>query len=730
MRNIWEIFKRDIKGIHKNAIAWVVVLGLSVVPSLYAWFNIAASWDPYSNTGNLKVAVANTDDGYSGELLPIELNLGEQVITSLRANDQLDWIFTDAGQAKEGVKSGKYYAAIVIPETFSQDMMSLFSTDVRHSDILYYINEKENAIAPKVTDKGATAIQRQIDEIFAETVSGIGLDILDGLSNMTDQEDVQNLISRLNGSIRSIETDLTSAESTVQAFADLTASMQQMLSTSSAFLEQAGENTESNLSLLNEAGNSADGLKNALSGTADSVNQVLSQGSDCYDAVSGQIDQTFEEIAQGNQAAGDGLSGLADEVQVIIDRFTGFRDSLQELGDSLPEWEQIVKPAVGTAVGKLNESIAQQESVRDKLNETAGKIAETSGDVDTYRNELKQLASQSAAQIGAVRADYEENVRQKLDGLFATLGDTGDAVTSVLGELDSGTDSLADLSGSAQSNLGQLKETLDSSAALLGDAARKAGEVTSRLDEAAQNGDLQAVRELLGSGTDSLSSFLAAPVSMKTEALYPVENYGSAMAPFYSTLSIWVGGIVLAAMLKVTVSENKKSGLGQVKDHELYFGRYILFLLIGIVQSTLICLGDLYFLEIQCEHPVLFVLAGWVSSLVYVNIIYTLTVSFGDIGKAVSVVLLVMQVAGSGGTFPIEVAPEFFQKVYPFLPFAHSMAAMRECIAGFYQNTYWMELGKLCLFLVPSLLLGLVLRRPVIRWNTWFSEQLESTKLM
>ena len=140
--------------------------------------------------------------------------------------------------------------------------------------------------------------------------------------------------------------------------------------------------------------------------------------------------------------------------------------------------------------------------------------------------------------------------------------------------------------------------------------------------------------------------------------------------------------------------------------------------------------GDLYYLGIQCEHPFYFLLAGWISSIVYVNIIYTLTISFGDIGKAVSVILLVIQVAGSGGTFPIEVAPGFFQAVYPLLPFTHSMAAMRECIAGFYQNTYWMELGFLLLFLVPSLLLGLVLRKPVIRLNDRFMEKLESTKLM
>ena len=243
-------------------------------------------------------------------------------------------------------------------------------------------------------------------------------------------------------------------------------------------------------------------------------------------------------------------------------------------------------------------------------------------------------------------------------------------------------------------------------------------------------GDFSELEELISGDKDSISSFLAAPVELKTNEVYPVENYGSSMAPFYSTLSIWIGGIVLVAMLKVTVSENSTAGLKRLKLHQIYLGRYLIFLILGLLQSTLICLGDLFYLGIQCEHPFLFLFAGWISSIVYVNIIYTLTVSFGDIGKAVSVVLLVMQVAGTGGTFPIEVAPGFFKAVYPLLPFTHSMAAMREAVGGLYGMDYWIDLGKLCIFFVVSLIVGLVLRKPIIKMNEAFSEKLEETKIM
>ena len=726
MKKIGQVFLYDISHIKKNVIAMIVVLGLCVVPSLYAWFNIAASWDPYSNTNGLKVAVANTDEGYEGEILPLQINIGDTVISSLRENDQLDWTFTGKKDAVEGVKSGKYYAAIVIPKSFSQDMMSLFSEEMTHSDIIYYINEKENAIAPKVTDKGASAVQQQIDEIFVKTAAQVGLDLLDTISEVTSSDGAQAAAQNLTENIRKIGSDLDSTAGTVKAFSNMTVSMQQMLDATADILNKAGQNTETNLSLLNETGNSVDSLRSAVSGTTESVNQVLAQGSQCYDAISGQINNAFSSISTGAGATAGTLNSVASEVQVMIDRYTGFRDSVQQLADSFPLASDLLQPIIGN----LNESIAHQEAVRDKLNEAAAKITETASDAGNYQVQLDQLVQQSSQQISGIRSDYENNVKTQIDTMFGTLGDTSSAVQSLFTSMDNGVEDMEKLAKDAGSGLEKMKTTLDTSASLLTETAEKVNQAAEKLDTAAQDGNVETLKNVLGSSPEVISSFVSAPVRMQTKALYPVENYGSAMAPFYSTLSIWVGGIILVAMMKVTASENLKRALTPLKPHQIYLGRYLLFLVLGLIQSGLICLGDLYFLGIQCEHPFLFLLAGWVSSVVYVNIIYTFTVSFGDVGKAICVVLLVMQVAGSGGTFPIEVAPEIFQKIYPFLPFTHSMTAMRECVAGFYQYTYWAELGIMCLFLLASLFLGLVLRKPVIRLNELFIEKLEDTKLM
>ena len=245
---------------------------------------------------------------------------------------------------------------------------------------------------------------------------------------------------------------------------------------------------------------------------------------------------------------------------------------------------------------------------------------------------------------------------------------------------------------------------------LLSDTSADLRETAGRLDQAIAAGDDEQIEEILSGSSNRLSSFFASPVELDTKRFYPIANYGSAMAPFYSVLAIWVGGIILVAMLKVQVEKSRYETLYYVKDYQLYLGRYGLFFLLGFMQSSLLGLGDLYFLGIQCEHPFYFMITCWFTSIVFVNIIYTLTVSFGDIGKAICVILLVMQVAGSGGTFPIEMTPRFFHQIYNFLPFTHSMNAMRECIAGFYEDMYWVELGILAIYFILSLLLGAIFR--------------------
>ena len=726
MKNIWQIFKRDVWRIKNNVIALIVIMGLMVVPCLYAWFNIAASWDPYKNTGNLKVAVASVDKGYEGSLIPIDINIGDRVLSTLHENDQMEWVFTNKDAAVEGVKSGDYYAAIVIPENFSNDMMSLFSEDIEKPQITYYSNAKENAIAPKVTEKGASAIQNQINQVFIETVSDTGLTVMQSVINMTDEEDTGSLVSNLLRNLRNISGSLDASSETLRSFSGMTSSIQQLTSSTGDFLDDVKKQSSDGSGTLSGMQKTVTDIRDTINGTTDSINKLLDSSKGYYEEISKLLDSAFETQAGDARAVADTLDTVAARVDKTISSYTEVRDSIAALGESNPELSALTEPIVA----KLNASIATQTELSESLKSTAESLRTSATDVVTAKKELDKLIDESVDGIDSVKKDYEDNVKSILNKLSASLKSAGSDISDLLRQLDKSVDGIRELTDSATSDLVAIQSALDNSGALLDRASSKVSGMITKLEQMQQSGDFSELRSLLSENREALSQFLAAPVSLKTHKVYEIENYGSAMAPFYSTLSIWIGGIVLVAMMSVTVSDSTLEGLSGVKNSHLYFGRYILFFIMGLMQSTLIGLGDLLFLGIQCRHPFLFMLACWFSSIVYVNIIYTLTVSFGDIGKAISVILLVIQVAGTGGTFPIEVAPTFFRVIYPLLPFTHSMAAMRETVGGMYGMDYWADLIKLSVFLILSLIVGLVLRKPIIRLNDKFSEKLEETKVM
>ena len=726
MKNVWKIFQRDMMRIRNNVIALVVIIGISVVPCLYAWFNIAASWDPYSNTGNLKVAVASVDEGYEGSLIPIEINIGDKVLSALRENTQMEWVFTTEEKATSGVKSGKYYAAIVIPKDFSNNMMSVFSEKVEKPEITYYSNAKENAIAPKVTDKGAGAVQRQVNEVFIETVSDTTLTVLQAVSNMTQASGAETIVANLNTNLNQIAGDLTASAGLLESFSDMTGSAQKLLNSTTEFLQTVQQQTKESRQTFQETSKTFSGLDDSMDAATDSVGTALKSAENVYDQMDQIISDAFSDESADAQQIASTLDTLAGQVGNVVTAYTSVRDSVAAVADKYPE----TSPLVDAIVVRMDTSIQQQKNLQSKLQDSAKGLRDATTDLGTARSELKDLAAKNRDNMSGVSASYKSSVQKSLNQLSASLTSSKQEISSLLSQLDQSANGIYKLTDTADSDLSEIQKVLGESGELLTEASDRITDTTAKLDEMEQSGNFAELETLISGDRSSISSFLAAPVSLNTHKVYEIANYGSSMAPFYSVLSIWIGGIVLVAMLKVNVSENCTKGLKNVKLHQIYFGRFITFMIVGLFQSTLIALGDLLYLGIQCEHPFLFLLGGWFSSLVFVNIIYTLTVSLGDIGKAVSVILLVVQVAGTGGTFPIEVAPSFFRAVYPLLPFTHSMAALRETVGGMYGMNYWIDLGKLAIFLGISLIVGLVLRKPIIKANDAFTEKLEETKLM
>lgn len=736
MRKIAELFKRDLSRVRGSVVACIVAVGLVIVPTLYAWFNIAGSWDPYGNTGNLKVAVANSDEGYLSDLIPVRVNIGDTVVSALRENESIDWEFVKEDAAVEGVRSGEYYAAVVIPGDFSSRMMTVFSDEVEHADIVYYENQKANAIAPRVTDKAASTVRKQIDETFAETISDVGLATASSLLEFMDGDQVANYAANLSATLDAGIATLRDASQTARDFTGILGSSTGLLDSAGGLLDRAGETTSGAEALAGDIKTGLASMDAALDGAVSSINDALADSAGDYEAAAKAIEEAFGAIDDHVATSVGQLRGAASKISSQAENLRDTQANIKHLEDKVegmslpPAVKKDLVQRIDIAANSIGNVANQQELLAKHLSDAADSLDAGAADARKQAQEVKDDLAAAKGDIASIEGSYKKTLEAEVDELAAAIEEVAGSGRRMADDLSAAVTDLSGASKALAGNLTDARAVLEGAADDLVASADELQGLKDGLDAAVASGDVQKVRDLIGSDPASLAEALAAPVALDREAVYHIRNYGSAMAPFYTVLSIWVAGIVLAAMLKANVDERDIQALAPIRLHELYLGRYAFFALLAFAQATLVCAGDLLFFGIQCEHPLQFLLVGWVAGFVFSNMIYTLTVSFGDVGKAIAVVLLVMQVAGSGGTFPIEMTADFFQGVYPFLPFTHAINAMHAAMAGAYGMEFWTELGILASYLLPSLALGLVFRRPVIRANRWVTEKLEETKLM
>lgn len=714
VKKAFQIFKRDILRLLKNPVALVITIGICVIPSLYAWYNIVANWDPYGNTANIKVAVANNDQGTSNEYVG-ELNAGDETVSKLKENDQLGWVFTDADAAVEGVKSGEYYAAIVIPDDFSANLTSMLTGTFTQPQLEYYCNEKKNAIAPKVTDTGAETVEEQINETFVATVSET---LVEKIQNAAGDLDAQGAETQ-GGILENVQR----SNRALQDVRDALAGMQKTIATS----KEAGAKADETLAALSgqipslvNALDKGDALlasaRTSSRNFASSLNTTLSHGLTQMGKVSSNANVAVGKLSGAISAAGGKVDGALADVQMVINDVNGIIIDIREITgiDS------------GLILSALEEQLAELQTLKDALQDQSTDIQNSAGAIAGAVSSLDSATQQGISAMEGVQQDMASTVlpqlSQGMDSFSEVSGDLTGVVTSleptiaqargVLAQLTTTLDQASSTMSQADSSLEKLQGTLSTAANDV--AALRASESLDKLDE------------ILGASSADLADLMSSPVTLTTKAVYPVSNYGSGVAPFYTNLALWVGGCVLIAIIKLEVDGE---GIGAFTATEGYFGRWLLLVVLGFAQAFIVCCGDLV-LGMQCLRPELFVLAGIFTSFVYVNIIYALASAFKHIGKALVVILVIVQIPGSSGMYPIEMMPDFFQYLHPLLPFTYGISAMRETIGGMYGMDYAINLGILAVFLAVALFIGVKLRTLMLNLNLLFDKELERTGVM
>lgn len=720
MKRAFEIFRRDVNRLSHNMVAMIVTIGVCLIPSLYAWFNIAANYDPYANTGNIKIAVANADKGTENELIG-ELNVGEEIVQNLKKNDSLGWKFTDEKKAVQGVKSGKYYAAIVIPEDFSSSFVSILSGDMKQPQFEYYLNEKKNAIAPKVTGTGASTIQEQVNEEFIAAAAGSVSKILGQTAEQmgTQVDTVQeSLIAKMQTAEENLEeyqVVLENLNKTIDGSDDLINGTQETLDALKSAVASGAKSMNNGTDILASVRNSVGALSVGLS-------DGLTQGADALSGISSAVGTDLGKLNEKVQNVNEKIGNTITSMQDLISKNEEILTVLRELDNQVPG------NPLSEIIEKLETENQRHKEILKNLQTGNNSIGNA---VNTSVQGLNQIASviqDGQKNLQTSRASFEKNVLPSLNQSLDSFAQLSGKVSGVLAGVEPSAEQLKNVTGDLKQTLSDTKTAMESTKEALDDVQKKLNTAITDLG-ALQSSDIYlSLKELTKKDTGEVAEFMHSPVQLETKSFYRVENYGSAMAPFYTNLAIWVGGIVLIAIFKMEVDKDEKIKSFTVTQG--YFGRWILYITTGLIQALIICLGDIYLLKIQCKNPAAFVFAGLFASFVYVNLIYALSITFKHIGKALSVILVILQIPSSAGTYPIEMTPAFFQFVHPLLPFTYGINAMREAIAGIYGMHYWKNILCLAVFLPIALGIGLLLRPHLLNLNYLFDRKLAETDLM
>ena len=689
MRNIWTVFKTDIRTLSRCFFACVVVVAIALLPSLYAWLNIYSNWDPYGNTGGISIAVASLDEGYTDEDGVYE-NKGQDVVDDLREATSINWVIVDTEeQAKGGVESGDYYAAVVIDKEFSRNMFRMLTDWTGKPAITYYENAKKNAVATKITDTAVETLKRSISENYLEVViSGImeQSNLLAADLTETDPE------TAVKGLLYQAQDVLTGCRRMMDAFraagdAGVSASDAQALSVAIA-------NINKNLPDVSAIADNAAQLQHALYTALANVERAL----DRFEAALGTA-----ELPSAQQQLRD-AAAVMGRLSTQLTDLAGRLEAANITGD----------PAVAAQVTQLRELAGRCARLQTALNELAdssdvgGLLADCDALVDAIQD--------AAARIPVTGRD----LRRQLDTVVSEVSDAMDGVKSLSADARALRAALSDTTAALGVTMDLLRPAAERMVNSLSDTINELEGMTT--------GEyMDILLNILGGDPIAYSQYFPEMVQTTVNKVYPIENYGSAMAPFYTTLAIWVGSVILSSLVKIHA---RTDGLIDPRPAELYFGRYLFFFLLSQIQAAVIVTGDLYLLKIQCLHPGLLYLTASLTAFTFSLLIYSLALSFGDVGKAVVVVVMVMQIAGSSGTFPIELLPEIYQKIYRFFPFPYAIDAMRECICGLYGDYYIRQIAFLLLFAAAALLIGLLVRRPFMGLNHFMEEKLEETELL
>lgn len=695
MKNIWKIYWEDLNSIVTKLMTIVVIGGLIFLPSLYAWLNIKASWDPYAKTDQIPIGFVNEDQGAT--IRDEEVHVGDDLVAQLREDNNFSWHFVDYNEGMEEVEFGNYYATIVVPEDFSETLGSVITDEPEKAEIKYYVNEKINAIAPKITDKGASVIVEEISSQFIATVNGIIFEMFNEIGleleeSLPDIELFEGYIFTLEGELPLIHKKL------VETDEQLT-SAQTYVGDAKTYLPQVKELITSAKSAIETADDFLQTVEKEVKSLSPKLKEEFDELEETLDSIATEKDTIIQNIEEATEQV---------DIATIDKEINEMLRELEEISEELLAIEaELTEPKE-----QLSLLIEQIETMQRDLTEIQKNIKDITNyfeqNEDLYRTIESSINELTAIDLDQLVTVFDESVETKLldeiDRAQTTVTNSKEALLKIEDKLPEIESMIETIDTKITDGKNVIQTLLNKYPAIFSQVEELANKIRKVQSEA----DLQVIIDLLLNDPEAEKSFFKEPVTLHKNEVFPIENYGTGMTPFYTVLSLWVGGLLLISLLSPNVP-----GQERFNPKVVYLGRWLTFVTIGIMQTLIVTLGDIFIVGVSVTHKFWFVIFGLLISFVFMTIVYTAVAILGDVGKAVAIILLVLQIASSGGTYPVVLLPEFFQTVHPVLPFTYGVDLMREAVGGIIWKRALIDLIALIIFALMTLLIGIFLKGPV-----------------
>lgn len=853
LKNVFYLYKLDWKRIFSNPISAFLIIALMILPSLYAWFNIKALWDPYGNTSELPIAVYSADKG--AEFQDKHIDIGDEVIDTLHKNKQLGWRFLDSKEdLVEGVKSGKYYAGIYLPADFSDDLISFTSGKIEKPTIEYYSNQKINAIAPKITDKGASSLQEEISQNFIETASStlikvfneIGYDIdsnlvsinkvksmiLDTDDNLATIDGYTKEIVTLHDKFPEIKEKIAKAEEFTDYIPQVDAMGEKLIGLNDklpALKKEASiiltlqekipeiQNAGKQLKMIDDdfddiASTMTDGIDTAKQGLqvieqvqaalpqieqlgdqaanfATATKDGAQQLQDALPSISSSVKVTIESISQvatttaglantikqavsDNQLSEQERKEISEiiskfqnnilEQQAALDSLVAFLNNIDSSGSntniqSIINQLTIAKRMLGdlsTRLSGLNDLILNSDSTVKEIEDYLDQVTEAASNITNLMESIdvssitetidsvltkliKTITTAEDVLKKAQEIDFDsllsstksvvsnavtilEKYQKELPAIKQELHDANTMLNGHMDEIVNAINKGADLYNNElpvveeklglavdflQNDWPTIKSEIISTMAMVDE---KLPEVEKALDAAVDliNNDWPSIKAGIHKAADAIragenevdlgevikllkldatdeADFFKQPVELKSNEIYPIANNGSASTPFYTALCLWVGALLLSSVATTEYHLEKKDKK-RFTQRETFVARMLTFLTMAVAQSLIVTLGNMFLLGVDVHNPVYSVFFALLVGLAFMMIVYVLAGLFGNLGKGIAIIILVLSISGGGGNYPIQVSGKFFQFINPLLPFTHAVNLLRESAGGIY----------------------------------------------